>query len=358
MIEPPSPCRPVNLHFFVSWLANVFESKTKKNLSRRNGNFRPELVWWQIFLFLVLLCLAGPIFHSHRSQERHIKLKRIFFCLKSFHFYHSTLAQEDKETLTIRPSLWTVSKRRNSYFNAQAKNPPFSFSPLLFASFHLFSSRWWREKNKKARDKRDTQVSTAPKCLTCFPLSTEMMGGRKKAQGLLCCYVSERLGLRRETGAFSRSPVALHIYRVASLLPLCASAVSLSNSLSLFVSLSLCVRAVLLVTRERASLAYSLSLSPSGHFRHFTPSPVYTVCPFFSPGLPLHRTCSSFLLLLLLLMDVKLTKRPLTSRSHRATPPFFPHLKATNSRTAPSSAVYIFSTLFSLSSQERRNEVS
>ena len=39
-------------------------------------------------------------------------------------------------------------------------------------------------------------------------------------------------------------------------------------------------------------------------------------------------------------------------------PFFFPHLKATNSRTAPSSAVYIFSTLLSLSSRGRRNEVS
>jgi hypothetical protein len=68
---------------------------------------------------------------------------------------------------------------------------------LLFICFRLDGCE---RKTKKARDKRDTQVSTAPKCLTCFPLSTEMMGGNKRPRA--SCVLRERTA-RTSTGDWS-----------------------------------------------------------------------------------------------------------------------------------------------------------
>jgi hypothetical protein len=59
-------------------------------------------------------------------------------------FYHSTLARKDKETLTIRPSLWTVSKRRILISTPKRKIVLFS-SYFCFFSF-VFVSMGAREK--------------------------------------------------------------------------------------------------------------------------------------------------------------------------------------------------------------------
>ncbi len=59
-------------------------------------------------------------------------------------FYHSILARKDKETLTIRPSLWTVSKRRILISTPKRKIVLFS-SSFCFFSF-VFVSMNAREK--------------------------------------------------------------------------------------------------------------------------------------------------------------------------------------------------------------------
>lgn len=187
-----------------------------------------------------------------------------------------------------------------------------------------------REKQKGSRQKRHTSVHRT-EMFDVFP-AVYWDDGRGKKRPRASCVVTWANGSDFD-GRLEPFPGHPLPYIYIESTPCCLSALApcLSQTLSLFVSLSLCVRAVLLVTRERASLAYSLSLSLSiGTFQTLYPISSLYRLSFFSPGLPLHRTCSSFLLLLLLLllMDVKLTKRPLTSRSHRATPPlFFPILK-------------------------------
>jgi hypothetical protein len=191
------------------------------------------------FFSFLFYCVWPNLSLTSQSRAAHKTGKKSFFVWSRFTF----ITRHSRKKIRKRwQSVRSFELFQKGEFLFQRPSEKSLFSPLLFASCHLFSSRWVRENNNKkkgSRQKRHTQVSTAPKCLTCFPLSIEMMGRRKKSPGPLVCYVSERLGLRRETEAFSRSPVALHIYRVASLLPLCASAVSLSlsNSLSLFVSL-------------------------------------------------------------------------------------------------------------------------
>jgi hypothetical protein len=97
------------------------------------------------FFSFLFYCVWPNLSLTSQSRAAH-KTEKIFFSLKSFHFYHSTLAQKDKETLTIRPSFELFQKGE---FLFQRPSEKSLFSPLLFASFHLFSSRWVREKNKK-----------------------------------------------------------------------------------------------------------------------------------------------------------------------------------------------------------------
>ena len=84
------------------------------------------------------------------------------------------------------------------------------FSHFLSSFSHLFFLLCfiWREKEIKKNKRVSKQLVTCSSLPLCL-MRTPTMG----RSSVPLCYVNEQFGLRRETGAFSRSPVHLHIYR-------------------------------------------------------------------------------------------------------------------------------------------------
>jgi hypothetical protein len=190
------------------------------------------------FFSFLFYCVWPNLSLTSQSRAAHKTEKKSFFLFVWSRF--TFITRHSRKKIRKRwQSVRSFELFQKCEFLFQRPSEKALFSPLLFASCHLFSSRWVREKNKKRLETKETHkcpphrnVWRVSRCLSRW------WGEENRAQeGLLCVTWANGSDFDGRLEPFPGHPLP-YIYIESP--PCCLSALApcLSLKLSLFLSLS------------------------------------------------------------------------------------------------------------------------
>jgi hypothetical protein len=153
------------------------------------------------FFSFLFYCVWPNLSLTSQSRAAHKTGKKSFFVWSRFTF----ITRHSRKKIRKRwQSVRSFELFQKGEFLFQRPSEKSLFSPLLFASCHLFSSRWVRENNNKKKGSRQKETHTSVHRTEMFDVFPAVYwdDGEKKKEPRASCVLRERTA-RTSTGDWS-----------------------------------------------------------------------------------------------------------------------------------------------------------